>query len=251
MLAFSKIWIQIRPDFSQSWSGSELPAKVTMLTYKEVLKGHANVKRSFSSDQNLRLSFWSWFKHHLTTMACILSHRGNEMGLKPLSQENYLQGLLSCWAKFSLLSYRDWESSGSVVACLTWDRGVAGSSLSGVTALCPWARQVNPCLVLAQYYKTHLDIQCSWKDVDWDIWIKPKKKQKLQTLTSHLVQNVGPPSAHQWYAISMAYCLWAVGGLTLSQWLIAGGPLVAWRCALAGYSIEILHVTLVSILPRG
>ena len=74
MLAFSKSWVQIRPDFSQSWSGSELPVKVTMLTCIEVLKGHANVKHSFRPDQNRRLSFWSWFKHHLTTMACILSH---------------------------------------------------------------------------------------------------------------------------------------------------------------------------------
>ena len=29
------------------------------------------------------------------------------------------------------------ERSGSVVECLTRDRGAAGSSLTGVTALCP------------------------------------------------------------------------------------------------------------------
>ena len=29
------------------------------------------------------------------------------------------------------------ERSGSVVECLTGDRGAAGSSLTGVTALCP------------------------------------------------------------------------------------------------------------------
>ena len=33
-----------------------------------------------------------------------------------------------------------WERSGSVVECLTRDRRAAGSSLAGVTALCPWAR---------------------------------------------------------------------------------------------------------------
>ena len=33
-----------------------------------------------------------------------------------------------------------WECSGSVVECLTRDRGAAGSSLTGITALCPWAR---------------------------------------------------------------------------------------------------------------
>ena len=32
------------------------------------------------------------------------------------------------------------ERSGSVVKCLTRDRRAAGSSLTGVTALCPWAR---------------------------------------------------------------------------------------------------------------
>ena len=33
-----------------------------------------------------------------------------------------------------------WERSGSVIECLTRDQGAAGSSLTGVTALCPWAR---------------------------------------------------------------------------------------------------------------
>ena len=35
-------------------------------------------------------------------------------------------------------SFRNrWESSGSVVECLTRDRGPAGSSLTGITASCP------------------------------------------------------------------------------------------------------------------
>ena len=36
------------------------------------------------------------------------------------------------WAK--------WEQSGSVVECLTRDREAPGSSLTGVSALCPSAR---------------------------------------------------------------------------------------------------------------
>ena len=40
-----------------------------------------------------------------------------------------------------------WERSGSVVECLTQDGGTADSSLTGVTALCPWARHINPSLV--------------------------------------------------------------------------------------------------------
>ena len=47
------------------------------------------------------------------------------------------------------------EYSGSVVECLSRDREVAGSS---ITALCPWARDINPCLVLVQPRKTHPNI---------------------------------------------------------------------------------------------
>ena len=46
------------------------------------------------------------------------------------------------------------ERSGSVVQCLTRDRGAAGSSLTGVLALCPWARHIHPSLVLVQPRKT-------------------------------------------------------------------------------------------------
>ena len=38
--------------------------------------------------------------------------------------------------------------------CLTRDGGAAGSSLTGVTALCPRARHINPSLVLVQPRKT-------------------------------------------------------------------------------------------------
>ena len=47
-----------------------------------------------------------------------------------------------------------WEHSGSVVECLTRDRGAVGSSLTGVTALCPWPIHINPSLVLVQPRKT-------------------------------------------------------------------------------------------------
>ena len=48
--------------------------------------------------------------------------------------------------------------NGSVVECLTRDRGVADLSLAGVIALCPCARHINPCLVLVQPRKTCPDI---------------------------------------------------------------------------------------------
>ena len=42
-----------------------------------------------------------------------------------------------------------------MIGCLTRDRGAAGSSLTGVTALCRRARHINPSLVLVQPRKTH------------------------------------------------------------------------------------------------
>ena len=42
----------------------------------------------------------------------------------------------------------------SVEECLTQDWGALGSSLTGVSALCPWARHINPSLVLVQPRKT-------------------------------------------------------------------------------------------------
>ena len=47
-----------------------------------------------------------------------------------------------------------WERSGSVVECLTRGIEAAGSSLTSVTALWPWARHINPSLVLVQPRKT-------------------------------------------------------------------------------------------------
>ena len=50
------------------------------------------------------------------------------------------------------------ERGGSVVECLTQDRGVAGSSLTGGTALCSRARHFIICLVLVQPRKTPSNI---------------------------------------------------------------------------------------------
>ena len=41
-----------------------------------------------------------------------------------------------------------------MVECLTRDPRAVGSSLTGVTALCAWARHINPSLVLVQPRKT-------------------------------------------------------------------------------------------------
>ena len=47
------------------------------------------------------------------------------------------------------------ELSGPVVGCLTRDWMAVGSSLTGVTVLCHWAKRINPSLVLVQPRKTH------------------------------------------------------------------------------------------------
>ena len=69
------------------------------------------------------------------------------------------------------------ERSGSVVECLTRDQRTAGSSLNGVTALCPWARHINTSLVLVQPRKTHPDR--NWKIADLDVKIQIKQTNNL------------------------------------------------------------------------
>ena len=41
-----------------------------------------------------------------------------------------------------------------MVECLTRDREAAGSGLTGITAMCPLARHIDPSLVLVQPRKT-------------------------------------------------------------------------------------------------
>ena len=52
----------------------------------------------------------------------------------------------------------DLGRSDTCIECLTRDRGVACSSLTGGTALCLWARHFILCLVLVQPRKTLPDI---------------------------------------------------------------------------------------------
>ena len=61
---------------------------------------------------------------------------------------------------------------GLMVEFLSQDRGVSDSSLIGVTVLSPWARHINPCLVVL-LRKTSPDIT---KQVDEDV----KNQSKLK-----------------------------------------------------------------------
>ena len=66
--------------------------------------------------------------------------RDNEYRVRPFVKSAYQKILFS--------------QPSSVVECFTRDRGAVGSSLIGVTALCPWAWHINPSLVLVQPRKT-------------------------------------------------------------------------------------------------
>ena len=57
---------------------------------------------------------------------------------------------LPIWKIMSRVTANIWEHSGSVVECLTRDQGAVGLSLNCISALRPWARHINPSLVLVQ-----------------------------------------------------------------------------------------------------
>ena len=54
--------------------------------------------------------------------------------------------------------------------------------LSSVSAMCPWARHINPSLVLVQPRKTRP--RHNWKIVDWNVKNQMKQTNKTKTLSS-------------------------------------------------------------------
>ena len=68
--------------------------------------------------------------------------------------------------------YLKWECSGSVVECLTRDLGAVGSSLTHVTALCPWARPLSKLSTGSTQEDPSLH---NWKIVDGMLRIKSNK----------------------------------------------------------------------------
>ena len=79
----------------------------------------------------------------------LLLQKQFDLGLHCLSRP-FLQAT-TVVSKLTFTVNHWWERSCSVVECLTQDRGAEGSS---VTALCLWARHINPSLVLVQPRKT-------------------------------------------------------------------------------------------------
>ena len=96
------------------------------------------------------------------------------------------------------------ECSGLVVKCLIQDQGVLGSSLTGITALCPWARHINPCFVL--HGPTQEDpSRHNWTIVDWDI--------KNQTKQTHIFKTkIVFPHAITWNNWWISASLWERSG---------------------------------------
>ena len=83
---------------------------------------------------------------------------GNPENNSPDQMKASDQDLFSTLYKSTCLQLEFWERSGSVVECLTVDRRATGSSLNGVTVLCPLSKHINPSLVLVQPRKTCPDI---------------------------------------------------------------------------------------------
>ena len=54
-----------------------------------------------------------------------------------------------------------------MVECLTWDQGVAGLSLTVITALCLWARDIKSLLSIGSIQED--PSWHNWKIVDWDV----------------------------------------------------------------------------------
>ena len=73
-----------------------------------------------------------------------------------------LDGSVSTANRYSLKNIKD-NYRSSVVECLTRDRGAVSWSLTGVAAMCPWARLINPSLVGSTQEDPSL---YNWKIVD-------------------------------------------------------------------------------------
>ena len=69
----------------------------------------------------------------------------------------------------------------AVVECLTWDKRAGGSSLTSVTALCPWARHINPSLVNTGSTQEDLSLY-NWNIVDWDLKNQIKQTKNFQVV---------------------------------------------------------------------
>ena len=88
-----------------------------------------------------------------------------------------------------------------------------GSSLTGVTVLCPWVIHIYPCIVLVQPRKTRSDIH-TWKNVDWDVKNKIKQTKNVRLCACIVSLNAlkiqtkfhMPPNFFVCYLIKCMFC---------------------------------------------
>ena len=99
------------------------------------------------------------------------------MGRKESNQTNKTSEIVCTKYWLTAKSSLPRECSGSVIECLTQDHEAGGLSLTGVTSLCPWARHINPSLVLVQPRKT-----CPYITERLLIGRKESNQTKKQTL---------------------------------------------------------------------
>ena len=128
------------------------------------VKTHQTIHYVFSKQNS-----WPWKIRMLIIIISILSHKCIIIRVSWQFDSSlvlfwlyWVQGI-GCWPKTTNRqeSYPDsiqWYIGSAVVECSTRDRGVVGSSLIGVTALCPWARHINLYLILVKLRKTRPDI---------------------------------------------------------------------------------------------
>ena len=117
-----------------------------------------------------------------------------------------------------------------MVECWTRDREAAGSSLTSVTALCPWARHINPSLVLVQPRKTlpfiterllmeckesnqtKSSLYCQWGAIgDYKVMLSSISNSFHETLFNPF------PASHYFYHL-LSYLLVHFGSLCCKQY---------------------------------
>ena len=137
--------------------------------------------------------------------------------------------------------HRIWyeEYSGSVIECLTWDQGVEGSSLTGGTALCPWARHFILCLVLVQLRKTYPDM--TEKMLTGMLRIKSNKKRIWYSNPFPGIHNNDCLFGH------MLIYLWSILQTIWTQ-ISASWTCLTWAFVACWFNIGIKHVFLCIII---
>ena len=109
-----------------------------IITYRlKCNKRKSNQFKNFRSKAVLLL--WIFYVFSVLCLLC-LCERLFICALWSLAGKGLTSWLLFVVSNCEFVTFPLGERSGSVVYCLTRDRRAAGSSLTGVTALCPWAR---------------------------------------------------------------------------------------------------------------